>query len=843
MRSTYYEQYLKAIYQFCKTIVIKSEATAIALNTDARLRGITVSETRPTTWRYYLNLSGVYHTLDQPMYINSQDTLQRIRFDKTTLQSHPLTKRQLTLNSDGYKDLIYRYPAQELLIRGILNPIDVETAVSAPDHTILFHDTQHIEPNEQTLISGIQDRVFRWFDRWSIPEYALTDDLYTTAQLGVFYAHLPNIIVNERSKRIRTEEAHSFHMRQYIGGFNNLDVYFDHMTFKQRMFLYRNLDFIRGNVGRNETFEELVKIFMTESNLPLANYVMVHNNENLLSDFTPTVQFERRSVNGLPCDVGKDIVTTEELLDIERDVFIGNSDDPDDDAVKVKNRFKHAYRSIIKTKVFESAITDTTLMSPYPRLDIAVNYWFKMSLTGKYTARRPFTNPKDGSSTIISARTGVVIYLYAYNRAMGNVLTSIPKLHARRVFKETKPTLSSLRGMTTSLPPDLLAGIWNNWLSTPTTNDAEVFKSFCAMVFSNMGEHHLMVHAQREHRRRLDAQVACDALYESKLIPSSIYGDDIIDWLRSRGVDIYDMSKDDYQNVYRMVFETFTGISLDNPTELKELHRAMVGVLRELSSYTVQFIERINDGDVRWFQHGKIRQDKTNISMDTTVHTVRRERIQTTVAHEDLRPSGSHRIKRIGLSFEYNDNLSPPYQLSRHRLTTCTELGVNGSALLRRQAGNTVQSNNQTNLIRTTITYIDPRKDVLEVDAYTAFFKAVNRGLGTTFNPYNLSYSVTGSSQATTKVKLTPIDGSPLPVDNEVTVNVTRMSLQPLALYNAPIELPANTNTIIGALNAIYGFKLDPSEFVMRTYSTTNAVLWADPSSIRFYGSVTVILQ
>ena len=269
----------------------------------------------------------------------------------------------------------------------------------------------------------------------------------------------------------------------------------------------------------------------------------------------------------------------------------------------------------------------------------------------------------------------------------------------------------------------------------------------------------------------------------------------------------------------------------------------MVGVLRDLSSYTVQFIERINDGDVRWFQHGKIRQDKTNITMDTTVHTVRRERIQTNVTHEDLRPSSSYRIKRLGLGFEYNDNLSPPYQLRRHRLTTCTELGLNGSALFRRQAENIVQTTNQTSLIRTTITYTDPRKDVLEVDTNTAFFKAINRGLGTTFNPYNLSYSVTGSSQATTRVKLTPIDGCPLPADNEVTVNVTRMSLQPLASYNAPIELPANTNTIIGTLNALYGFKLDPSEFVMRTYSTGNAVLWADPASVRFYGSVTVLLQ
>ena len=91
--NNHYDIYLSNVKKLAKTICIKSEATANAFNQYLidYFGPQSVNLNDPTTWRYYLNISGEYHPKDKLMYITSADTLETILFSKQNLIIHTST--------------------------------------------------------------------------------------------------------------------------------------------------------------------------------------------------------------------------------------------------------------------------------------------------------------------------------------------------------------------------------------------------------------------------------------------------------------------------------------------------------------------------------------------------------------------------------------------------------------------------------------------------------------------------------------------------------------------------------------------------------------------------------
>lgn len=105
MKSNYYEIYIQKVLQLAETIVIKSDITAETLNkyvTDYHGAGM-VDKLDPRSWKYYLNLSGEYHPIDEAMSVVSLDTLETILFSKENLQVHRATARGYAYGTRHYR--------------------------------------------------------------------------------------------------------------------------------------------------------------------------------------------------------------------------------------------------------------------------------------------------------------------------------------------------------------------------------------------------------------------------------------------------------------------------------------------------------------------------------------------------------------------------------------------------------------------------------------------------------------------------------------------------------------------------------------------------------------------
>jgi hypothetical protein len=72
--------------------------------------------------------------------------------------------------------------------------------------------------------------------------------------------------------------------------------------------------------------------------------------------------------------------------------------------------------------------------------DIALNNWIYLSQKNKYTSYIPVTNPVSGATTTVDVKVGLILFLYAYCKAHGLNVKTIPPLVATRVPIDPVPT-------------------------------------------------------------------------------------------------------------------------------------------------------------------------------------------------------------------------------------------------------------------------------------------------------------------------------------------------------------------------------------------------------------------
>jgi hypothetical protein len=90
---------------------------------------------------------------------------------------------------------------------------------------------------------------------------------------------------------------------------------------------------------------------------------------------------------------------------------------------------------------------------------------------------------------------------------------------------------------------------------------------------------------------------------------SRIYSDNIVElepigttydeWFSSRNINVAELNQDDMNVLYQDLVKTATGMELNDKTSLRDLQAAMVKMLSQLSSYSVQFVTEINATDIQ----------------------------------------------------------------------------------------------------------------------------------------------------------------------------------------------------------------------------------------------------
>lgn len=635
MSQNYYDLYIESVLELAETLVVKSEYSALQVNKKMLMDYGSSSfvESDPHTWKYYLNLSGEYHPTDTPITITSLDTLQPIVFNKANLAIHTATAKAYKYNSRFYRELVTTYPDQEQLILGILYPVDINKLIDAPDLSVVGYPSHLVEENEISLIANINQWIRHFDERWNNKQFTLSDTLYGAAMMGIMYAQLVPVIINLRLRACKTNEAHSYHVRQYLASHGMLDVYLNQMTKKQALFFYRNIAYIERNSGKQDTFFWLVDRVMTERGLPLSEYTMKHDVAAMPMRLTPKVSFRKRLLND---EVGysekvENYHTLSTVLDKEEPLAPGNREYRIFNEDKISAMFENSISSVVGTKVLESSLIDNTDAVPYTLHSVLLNYWIYLSTKNLYTAYVRIRNPKTGELFSMRADDAYLYFVYAFCHSLGIDIQMIPELYVQRVQIDPMPTNDDLMALADDkyIPESYATFIRSLQIPLEACSSVTAFKDYAERVHSSVLKQSAFISNQEHQYTRGLTHAMVSRMYMDSLLRSRATGLPYQVWFRANNIPFEDFNTEDWEGVYKNIYEEVTGYKMAVTENVSNMQRAMINIMQQLSSYSIQFIADVNKSPVGIINWAAIRCGDFNVSgllyyrlMDKLVHVL-----------------------------------------------------------------------------------------------------------------------------------------------------------------------------------------------------------------------------
>lgn len=610
--STLYQIYHESVVKLAATLVVKDEATCEIINSRLTMLKHDVSDD-PNTWKYYLNLAGRYHPTDTLMKVTSMDTHEEIDFTRENMDIHRATWREYRYGSRYYKELVARYPEQDMLIHGILNPVDMAKAIDAPDHSILYYDASLVESRETNLIPELQHWITAQFVRWANDDYHINNSLFIAARLALVFMSLPGAIKSIRLANCRTNRAHSYHIRRYLASFGPLDQYYNEMNEAQRLYFYRNIRYLMRNNGKAEIFHELVKKVLTDRNFPLAEYTMQHNDADLALNSDPQIQYLRESVNGIAAALGEDIKDTREVLDLQRTLARSNPEENIDAEVYIPQLMTRSLASEVETKVLESNVLDLKESEPYTLSEVLLNHWIYLADSGRYRTVLSLQLPNGGDTLKLTMKEAFIVYQYLFMLRLGVEMIEIPRVQAKRVRRLPLPTFEELRSITTTAVTSdaFIHEALKHNVSITDYVSVDAFLKVCQQIQERMLSHRDLYVYREDMLQYAEIKQMTDRFYAD--IPVDMdHGQLYPEWLRDRGLTFEGYPAAILDEIMLAILNQATGLELRTSQSLKDIQRAMLDIMSQLSSYSVHYIQQINEDAVvmfdwphlRWHNHG-----------------------------------------------------------------------------------------------------------------------------------------------------------------------------------------------------------------------------------------------
>lgn len=597
--NTLYQIFRDEIFALCETLVYKSSATADALNRALVERGFVVNPEDPYSWKYYLNLAGVYHAIDLPMTVISLDTLEEIEFTKANLAQHRSTAKAYVYGSPYYLELVRRFPKQKDLINGILNPIPRATSIAAENYQILYYDQQLVEPQEQNLIPRLQKFINAYYYNWHNSAYGITHDLYEGWSIGILATQLPAEIERIRIDNIHTEQTHTFHIWMYLRDHGRLDEFRNFLTIKQSLWLYRNIRYIQANVGKQSTYQLLIEHLFSERGFPVVHYearkdLSKFPDDGLVADVILQPQGlnlpERQESNPLPR-------TPEYILQKQLPIASKNADHYDAALFKIKEGWARSIRAKSPTKVIESRALDRSGSAVFLLEDVIINHWLYWSYTNRYGIILQLQSPISGEGFNLTAKDAFCLWIWCMNRASGKEEDRLVDWVAERVRKNRTPTPAQLRALaiTSRVPDEMLTRVYGMMPAVGAVASTEAFYRQCVDIHSSSIEQYDYYTQFQNYRDRADAEAVVTHFYHDRglqIATETTY----TEWFRNRGLPFGALDPKQTQELAEQILKQATGIGSIATFSTREIQEAMIRLFHRLSSYTIHSI-RSEDSD------------------------------------------------------------------------------------------------------------------------------------------------------------------------------------------------------------------------------------------------------
>lgn len=593
--------YIEQVIQLARSVVIKLDAVAEVMNKYLVSIGETVDANDPTSWIYYRHLAGMYHPTDKMMKITSLDTLEEIDFTYDNLRFHRATYNAYFSKGDFYKALVAKYPEQVDLIDGILNPVDIKTAINVPNFTLVAFDSSLVNANETNLIPKLQDFITGFSDTWYNHNYCYLFDEYPAVFMNTLNSFIPGEIMNIRKFNTRTEFVHDYHLWAYLASHQRIDKYRDYLTREQALWLYRNINYLEAHPGWDHSFTELIEWLLTKRNIPLTEFELTHNLEHIQDNISPDTEIVKRALNRPAySSAGPKKETIEATLAKEIPLAPANTDYYAEQIVSVPERFKLSPFSSLNTKVLESDMVDRSDAQPVHYITTVFNEWIYLAATDRYTTNITLSNPFTSEVLSMTVKEAVIVWLYCLHRMLDVEIDVVPTILTHDVMRPIAPKYTELRDMSPKMyiSEEMILAVLEEFVPQGKIISVEKFqevvtnihnaRSRLRYLYATQESHHIRGHLENVTRRMFQE-------YRCSLVKETTY---YSDFFHQKGWKMDTMTALQYQDFANQIFILSTGLDLKQINSVRAIQQAMIQLLQQLSSYSIQFLSRITDSSV-----------------------------------------------------------------------------------------------------------------------------------------------------------------------------------------------------------------------------------------------------
>jgi len=638
MENIEFDEYVRDTLSLARTLVVKIDAVALRENSVLEAAGFPVNNDK-TTWRYYMNLNGDYHPTDTPMWINSIDTGEDILFNKQNMAYHIATFREYSKGGYWFKRISETYPGQVELIKGILNPIPYETTIAAENYKILSYNKKLVLWNEDQLIPNLQRFIHAIVPQLFNHEYIYTDNLMLpVAGVMTLYEAIIMEIATQRHEAIGSRHAHEFYIWARIDSYGEFSRYKESLTKTQIMWLYDNIAWLDNNPGAQYTFNLMLRNLLTEADIPLAHYELVQNTKTQLEDLTPTPLYRKLNLN-LQDKYGLEpsYITTPQLILKEQVLAKDNYRQSAIWEQQALYKGTQSLHSELPTKVLESKMMDYTNRHINTKMSVTFNNWIYLAGKGYYQGKVLVRDPKTGKDIRFAVGDAYYIWRHLTNLARGRTETYICAAYYQNVMKAVPPTLEELIdvGGPMFIPVYMAFDIRALWVPRQIFVSPEFLMEQSEEIYEIMWKHTKLYAQFYDLNKRARVKNTTDAMYERgfvQLTTATTY-EELIDRYE---LDFSDHSAEEAQYFAWEIFKRVTGWDTSSNPSLRVRQNALIDIMMQLSSYTIQTVREMDDGtgvteipneifvgDPRWTGNGKGNEldgDFTNVGFIDPSH-------------------------------------------------------------------------------------------------------------------------------------------------------------------------------------------------------------------------------
>ena len=618
-----YNVYVETIISLTRSFVIKHSQTINQINNILTGMGDTLSLDQHN-WKYYRNIAGLPYignsgnNNDPDIAIHSLDTNGLINFTPSILINHPLTLADLKTYGNTFKTLLSKYPTQDLLIRGVITPVDINKAIAADNYTILGYDETLVQSNESNLIPKLQKWINNFTSRYGITSYSITDNLYTASSYGILILLIVGEIITIRKENCNTQYVHAYHVWSFLGGYFNIDEYKPYISFDQALFLYRNIDYLIANAGTKETLDflnsgfaqpfglELYSFNIRQSlgeslkNLKEGSYSKINNvlvvekypygNTNYAAQPTQTLSvpsFVNLLQNQAPENINR----------IENDI---------DTLLNIVNKTTNTN---IPTGVIECSIKETAAVNLVNNDQERVYNWLYLTANGFVKYKYELNVPTDNiDNLMLSSEDAAVFLMYASLAYFTHKPTMIDKFTVSEVMVPPAISENTIRGLVqdlvlkgnTQTTPPVTWDRYNQVLSMQVTPiellTLSDFNTYIKTVVSSKINQFILPFYESSSLGRSELKNLVSVFFQNvdcSFVTETTYSA----FFNRIGVDYLNISPSGLLTVINAIYKNFIGIDPES-SFLQHPYTDMVDILTKLCNYNLTFVKGLPTNNI-----------------------------------------------------------------------------------------------------------------------------------------------------------------------------------------------------------------------------------------------------